>query len=233
MSINSGHSAPGCISSHLGIHYTDRWVTSRQTYFNTVASTWDQRYYSPELAQWLTQVVPTWGLQRDDHVLDVGTGTGLLIPFIQQVIGPSGSIAAIDYADHMVQICRSKYGHLSNVTIKLQNIEDLDFPSASFNAITCFGVFPHIDYKVLALEHFYRVLKSGGKLIIAHALSRAEINAHHQNTEPAVANDLLPDASEMQRLLHSVGFIDISVTDACRYYLCLSMKSYPRANTIV
>lgn len=191
-----------------------------------MASTWDQRYYSPHLARWLTEVVPTWGLHPGDHILDVGTGTGLLIPFLRHVIGASGTITAIDYAEHMIQICRSKYGHLANVMIELHDIEVLDLPSTSFDAITCFGVFPHLDQKALALANFYRVLKSGGQLIIAHALSRAEIQAHHQNTESTIASDVLPTASEMRQLLYSTGFGDISIHDDCGRYLCLSTKCW-------
>lgn len=168
--------------------------------------------------------MPTWGLQPGDHVLDVGTGTGLLIPFLLHVIGESGAITAIDYAEHMIQTCRSKHGHLDNVTIELHDIEVLDFPAASFNAITCFGVFPHLDNKVRALENFYRVLISGGPLIISHALSRAEINAHHLNTEPVVAHDVLPPASKMRQLLHDTGFEDISILDEYGRYVCLSSK---------
>ena len=189
-----------------------------------MASTWDQRYYSPELARWLTQTVPTWRLQPSDRVLDVGTGTGVLIPFLLDEIGESGAITAIDYAEHMIQVCRSKYGHLHNVTIELHDIETLDFSDATFDAITCFGVFPHLDHKLLALENFYRVLRSSGRLIVAHALSRTEINAHHLNTEPAVANDVLPSASKMRQLLHDARFDNISILDEHGRYICLSSK---------
>lgn len=197
---------------------------SRKAYFSAVAATWDQHYYTQELADWLEQVVPTWGLQQGDRVLDVGTGTGLLIPFIRHVIGLSGSITAIDYADHMIQICRSKYAHLDNVMIQCQDVENLELPAASFDAVICFGVFPHIDQKDTTLENLYRVLKSGGRLIIAHALSSTEIKVHHQNTESTVASDVLPEASEMRHLLRSTGFVEISIQDEYGYYLCLSTK---------
>lgn len=190
-----------------------------------IAATWDQRYYTQDLAHWLEQVVPTWGLQCGDQVLDVGTGTGILIPFIWQAIGPSGSIIAIDYADQMIQVCRSKYAHLKNVIIRCQDVEALDLPAVSFDAITCFGVFPHLDQKGTSLKNLYRILRSGGRLIIAHALSSMEIKAHHQNADSVVTNDVLPNPSEMRRLLHNTGFVESSIQDESGYYLCISMKS--------
>lgn len=199
-------------------------MTKRKSYFNKAAGTWDERFSTRELATFLEELVPSFNLQPGDNILDVGTGTGILLPFLLQAIGPEGSITAVDYAENMVQICRSKYTHLNNVTIGLQNVEDLDLPSASFDAIICFGLFPHIDNKVKALANLYRVLKPGGRLIIAHALSSTEIQAHHHKAASAVTLDVLPEEAEMRLLLQSAGFLEISINDEPGYYLCLSTK---------
>jgi ubiquinone/menaquinone biosynthesis C-methylase UbiE len=198
-------------------------MTKRQHYFNQAAGTWDERFYTPELAMVLARLVPRFSLKPGDHVLDVGTGTGVLIPLLRQAIGPSGSITAIDYAEKMIQRCRTKYAHLKNVSIELHDVEELELPPESFDAITCFGLFPHLVNKVKALGNLYRVLKPGGRLIIAHAYSRSEIKARHYNASSAVASDALPDKSEMKQLLQSTGFARISINNE-RYYLCISIK---------
>ena len=196
----------------------------RKSYFNEAASTWDEKFYTPELAKFLGKLVPNFGLKPGQNILDVGTGTGILIPFLLQAIGPAGSITAIDYAEKMVQTCRSKYSQLKNVTIKLQDVEELDLPPESFDAVICFGLFPHLEDKEQALYHIHRVLKPSGKLIIAHALSSAEIKAHHNSTSSAVVHDVLPEESEMKRLLKCTGFIKISIKDDPGCYLCLSTR---------
>ena len=70
---------------------------------------------------------------------------------------------------------------LPNVTFTVQQVEKLDFQSQTFDAVTCFGLFPHIENKEEALRQISRVLKTNGKLIIAHALSSEEIKAHHHS----------------------------------------------------
>ena len=195
----------------------------RKTYFNKSAQEWDERFYTPKLVAFLANLVPYFDLKPGQAVLDVGTGTGILIPFLLQAIGPSGSITAIDYAEKMVQMCRLKYAHLPNVTIKLQDVEELTLPSESFDAVTCFGLFPHLENKEQTLLHMHRVLKSGGKLIIAHALSSAEIKIHH-HLSPAVAHDVLPEKHEMEQLLRHTRFIDIVIEDEPGCYLCISTK---------
>jgi ubiquinone/menaquinone biosynthesis C-methylase UbiE len=198
-------------------------MMSRQEFFNDAAATWDQRFQSRELTEFLSQLVSTFNLKPGQKILDIGTGTGILVPFLLKAVGPTGHVTAVDYAEKMVEICKSKYAHLPNISFEVQRVEKLDFPSASFDAVTCFGLFPHLENKEAALRQLNRVLKPGGKLIIAHALSSAEIKMHHQNAS-VVAHDTLPDEWEMRRLLRQAGFAGVLITDEPGRYVCVSFK---------
>lgn len=199
-------------------------MRTRQTFFNQVAESWDKEYNKPKLDAFLEQFVPSFGLFAGQHILDVGTGTGILIPFLYEVVGSEGHITAIDYAQKMVDICKIKYSNLPNVSIKFANAEHLQFPDNSFDAGICFGVFPHLVNKKAALNQFHRVLKSKGKLVIAHALSSEEIKAHHKNVSYAVCHDILPEIPKMKHLLEKTGFAGISIKDEPGCYLCISHK---------
>ena len=197
---------------------------SRRAYFNQLADSWDKRFQTEALSTFMEQLVPTFGLLPGQKVLDVGTGTGILIPFLLKAVGPTGQVSAIDYAEKMVKICKSKYAQLPNVTVTVQQVEKLDFPSHTFDAVTCFGLFPHIENKEEALRQMNRVLKTNGKLIIAHALSSAEIKAHHHNASSVVANDELPTAAVMEKLLTQAGFGKVHIIDKPGQYFNLSIK---------
>lgn len=195
----------------------------RKAYFNQAAESWDQTYYTPKLEAFLTTLVPQFGLQLGQRILDAGTGTGVLIPFLLNRIGPTGSITAIDYAENMIKMFTTKFSHLPNVKVELQDVETLDLPPETFDVAICFGLFPHLERKSQALRHFHRVLKKRGRVIIAHALSSAEIQAHHTRVSP-VAQDVLPEESVMKRLLKQTGFSEIQITDEPGLYLCLATK---------
>jgi len=197
---------------------------SRKTYFNDVAETWDKRYCTPQLASFLRKLVSQFGLKPGQNVLDVGTGTGVLIPYLVQMVGASGSVTAVDYAEKMVQIGKSKHVHFDNVSVELHDIEEDGLPSESFDAVTCFGLFPHLTKKEKALHNMRRALKPGGILIIAHALSSEELKAHHANVASSVVNDTLPEKAEMRRLLKRTGFTRIRIRDKRGCYLCKSIK---------
>jgi demethylmenaquinone methyltransferase/2-methoxy-6-polyprenyl-1,4-benzoquinol methylase len=199
-------------------------MTQRKMYFNRLAETWDENYRTNELLTFLENFVPKFGLKLGERILDVGTGTGILIPFLLNAIGLSGHITAIDFAENMVKICSRKYAHFPNISISRQQVEELDLPSESFDAVVCFGVLPHLADRERALFQINRVLRNGGRLIIAHALSSQEIREHHYGASSAVAADKLPTPEEMKKLLKRHGFARIRFVDKPGEYLDMSFK---------
>jgi ubiquinone/menaquinone biosynthesis C-methylase UbiE len=198
---------------------------SKKAYFNEQANTWDERFCTPSLSSFLEKIVPQFGLEPGQNILDVGTGTGVLIPYLIQAVGAAGSVTAIDYSEKMIQICKTKHSHLKNVSVELKNIEEDSFPPESFDAVICFGLFPHLENKQKALQNINHILKSGGTLIIAHALSSEELKAHHNSASSSVVHDVLPEEAEMIQLLEQTGFAEISIKDESGCYLCIAHKA--------
>lgn len=196
----------------------------KKTFFNEMAATWDQRFYTPGLKQNLEALVPLFHLRPGSKVLDVGAGTGGIIPYLLQAIGPEGAIWSVDFAEKMVEIGREKFKDEPRVRYYLSAVESLPFAVEFFHHIVCFGAFPHFADKQLALQEMYRVLKSDGNLIIAHALSSQEIKQHHMGAEP-VSHDFLPEEREMRSLLEGMGFHVLQLIDRPQCYLCEVQKN--------
>ena len=197
---------------------------NRREFFNKAAPTWDKTFYNTKLTAFLAELMPKFGLKTGQQILDIGTGTGILIPFLLDAVGSKGHVTAVDFAEKMVEVCKTKYANNPNLTVMVQNAENLQFPNESFDAVTCFGLFPHLENKELALKQFNNVLKLGGKLVIAHALSSQEIRSHHHNAAAVVAHDELPSETEMRKMLKKAGFENVEITDKPSCYLCMSNK---------
>jgi demethylmenaquinone methyltransferase/2-methoxy-6-polyprenyl-1,4-benzoquinol methylase len=176
-------------------------VTNRRAFFNEVASNWDDKFSNSVTSDFLEMLVSRLKLRTGMKVLDVGTGTGILIPTLAKAVGNSGLVVAVDFAEKMVETSKRKYSGLSNVKIEIKNAENLDYPVGYFDAVICFGMFPHIQNKEKALARMSFVLKSKGKLMIAHALGSKELNELHSREAPLIANDILPSKREMSKLL--------------------------------
>jgi len=196
----------------------------RREFFNEMASAWEQKFYTPGLAEHLEKrIVPRFRLREGSRVLDVGGGTGGIIPFLLQAVGSQGKVHSIDFAEKMVEIARMKFARDSRVSIQVASAEDLPFEDHFFDHVVCFGVFPHIENRPRALQEINRVLKFPGSLVIAHALSSREIRAHHKGASP-VSQDFLPEEEEMRRLLSENGFAVECLIDEPKCYCCEAVK---------
>lgn len=195
----------------------------KKDFFNQMAATWDERFYTPEMAERLPRLVSLFQVQGGGRILDVGAGTGGIVPYLLEAIGPQGSIWAVDFAEEMVKIGRRKFQKESRVTFEVASVEDLPYQDRFFDQIVCFGAFPHFEDKGKALQEMNRVLKSKGTLIIAHALSSVALRSHHQNCAP-VSKDFLPEEAEMRSLLEKAGFQLQRLIDQPKCYLCEGSK---------
>jgi len=195
----------------------------KKEFFNQMAVGWDERFYSPEMMERLPQLVSLFQLQKGGKILDVGAGTGGIVPYLLEAIGREGSIWAVDFAEEMVKIGRKKFQKERRVIFELASVEDLPYKDRFFDQIVCFGAFPHFDDKGKALEEMNRVLKSQGTLIIAHALSSVALRSHHQNCAP-VSKDFLPEEAKMRSFLEKAGFQLQRLIDQPKCYLCEGLK---------
>lgn len=189
-----------------------------------MAAIWDQRFYTPELKERLPGLVSLFHLQAGSKVLDVGAGTGGIIPYLLQAIGPQGAIWAIDFAEEMVMVGKKKFREENRVIFQLAAVESLPFEDQFFDHIVCFGAFPHFDDRFKALEEMGRVLKFQGTLIIAHALSSTELRERHRGCAP-VSQDFLPEEPQMKSLLARAGFRITRLIDQPQCYLCEGIKN--------
>ena len=100
---------------------------SRKAYFNEKAEHWDKEFYTPELVARLEELAPKFGIRHGQKILDAGTGTGVLIPFLLRAIGATGSITAIDYAENMVKVFKNKFSKIKKSWDLLNKEENFPF----------------------------------------------------------------------------------------------------------
>lgn len=198
---------------------------NQKEYFDNAAKTWDEKFLTPKLSAFLETLVPQFKLEKGQNILDVGTGTGVLIPYLSKAVSAEGSVTAVDFSENMAQIAKTKHVHLKNVTVKVANIQETTFPQETFDAVICFGVFPHLENKQKVLQNINSMLKPNGKLVISHALSSEELKVHHKKVSEKMAHALLPEPADMTKLLEQNGFTNISIKDEPGCYLCIAYKS--------
>jgi ubiquinone/menaquinone biosynthesis C-methylase UbiE len=105
-----------------------------------------------------------------DRVLDLGCGTGVLTRMIGDRLDTAagGGSVGIDAAARMIAVARRKRAS-DNCRFEVMAAEDLAFENAAFDAVVSSLFFHHVqlDLKQAALAEACRVLRPGGRLVIA------------------------------------------------------------------
>jgi ubiquinone/menaquinone biosynthesis C-methylase UbiE len=105
-----------------------------------------------------------------DHVLDVGTGTGVVaLPAAARVL-PEGTVLGIDISEEMLATARRKVARMldpGHVTFRVMDAAALTLPDASFDVVVSLFALHHLPDPGAALAQMHRVLVPGGRLAVA------------------------------------------------------------------
>ncbi|MBI5826810.1 MAG: class I SAM-dependent methyltransferase [Deltaproteobacteria bacterium] len=109
------------------------------------------------------------GVKEGHRVLDIATGTGEPAVTAAGLVGPSGSVTAIDQSPEMLAVARDRAvaSQLSNISFMVMNADAIDLPENGFDAALCrWGLMFMPDLPgVMARVH--RVLAPGGRFSAA------------------------------------------------------------------
>jgi len=192
-----------------------------EAYFDERAETWDETVAEKDAGK-LGLLAARLGLKPGGVVLDVGTGTGVLVPHILGQLGSGGTVVGVDLARGMLRRAAAK-GFGPRVVLLQTDITLTPLRAETCDAVICYSSFPHFRDKPAALRELWRVLRPGGVLAIAHTSGREHINGRHARV-PMLKDDRLPAEDEMQLLLTAAGFSHVGVEDRPDSYLVIARK---------
>ncbi len=196
---------------------------SQREFFDGLAARWDSLERA-DIRERLDRVVREAGLAPGMRVLDVGTGTGVLLPSLLDALRDTGAVCAIDISPGMLGVARAK-GFPASVSLELGDVLEHQALAGGYDRVMCNAVLPHFSDKAQALSHIHSLLRPGGRVVVSHPTGRAAVNQVHAGAGPAVAHDRVPAAGEMRALLEGAGFDAVTVTDEPEFYLAQGRRS--------
>ncbi len=116
-------------------------------------------------------------INKGDVILDIGCGAGVDTILAAMLAGPTGRAVGMDIVPEMLQRARSNLGmtDVKNVTFTKTSGEDLPFEDGEFDVVISNGVINLIPDKAALLKEVMRVLKPGGRLMLADQVATGSV----------------------------------------------------------
>ncbi|HEY4565565.1 MAG TPA: methyltransferase domain-containing protein, partial [Thermoanaerobaculia bacterium] len=197
--------------------------TRAATTYNAAADLFDD----PRLSFWDRfgrRTVDRLGLALGDSVLDLCCGAGASALPAAERVGPSGHVLGLDLAENLIRRARVKatIRRLGNVELRVEDLEQVELPPASFDAVVCvFGLFFLADMAA-ALRRMWSWVRPGGRLAVTTwgprlfqpadgifwEAVRAERPDLHRRNNPW---DPIADSAALRRLFEESGIPEAEI----------------------
>jgi SAM-dependent methyltransferase len=198
----------------------DRWEEA--------AAGWGRR--AQRVREW-GMPVSTWmieqlALQPGHQLLELAAGPGDTGFLAAELVRPGGTVISSDASEAMLEVARERAQRMGvdNVEFKRLELEWIDLPTASVDAVLCrFGVMLSLDPDA-ALREVRRVLRPGGRAALA-VWDQAEENPwatipnrvlverrHATPPDPSAPGMFaLADPAALRERIEDAGFVDVRI----------------------
>lgn len=175
-------------------------------FFNHCAPSWDEGMIRKE--EIIELILDRAGIGRGIDVLDVACGTGVLFPdYIKRGVN---SVTGVDISPVMAEIASAKFND-DRIKVICADVEETEFEH-EFDTVMVYNAFPHFPDPARLIYVLSKKLKAGGRLTIAHSMSREQLDRHHSGAASKVSAGLMHE-NELKKLFEPYFDVDVVISN--------------------
>lgn len=207
---------------------SDQGAARRHRMWGSVANAWsDYADYADERGARITEwMLTATRLRKGQRVLELACGAGGTGLAAAELVGPDGEVVLSDVAPEMAAIAasRAKRRARRNVRTRVLDLDHLDEPDESYDAVLCREGLMFAGDPVGAAAEIRRVLRPGGRVAVAVwgppernpwlslVLRSVADHVGHPVPPPGVPGPFsLADEAVLGRALAGAGLADIEI----------------------
>ena len=179
-------------------------------FFDRLASSWDDDQIRD--MDKINAILDYAGVRSGVDVLDVACGTGVLIPdYLDRDVN---KITAVDISSEMIRIAKSKFDD-NRVAFFCSDIEEFRLPDL-YDTCMIYNAFPHFVNPASLIRCLSDKLRPGGRLTVAHSMSRKQLDSHHSGPARKVSMGLMHE-DDLARLFGAFFDVDVKISNDQMY----------------
>lgn len=154
---------------------TQTWQVAQTIYPQEELARLPQRAITAALG--LDHPVQMANLQPGEVVLDLGCGGGIDTLLVAQAVGQAGQAIGLDMTPQMLTLAQANANELGLTNTRFLNgkMEAIPLPDHSVDVVISNGVFNLAPDKDRVFAEVWRVLKPGGRMVVADMLLRGDL----------------------------------------------------------
>lgn len=177
------------------------------SFFDKCAPGWDAELIRNKNV--IEKILDNGGIENGASVLDVACGTGVLFP---DYIKRGAVVTAVDISPEMVKIAKKNF---PQIDVICGDVERVSFEK-TFDAVMVYNAFPHFPDPESVIKRLSECLREGGRLSVAHGMSREELLKHHSGAARDVSLEL-PTAEALAKIFEPYFNVDVIISDNRMY----------------
>lgn len=157
------------------------------------------------------RIIESLDLKPGMAVVDLGSGAGVMLPYLSRAVGSAGKVIAEDIFQDFLDKAKAKAAEdrLTNVTFVLGTARDPNLPAACCDVILTVDAYHHFDFPAETLSGIRKALKKDGRFVVVDYYKRDGA----MGAGPRAIEHIRLDMDDAVKEIESNGFRKLSARD--------------------